>query len=309
MWVYVNLELSGASTMTWNNLVMELYVTSRYLGTLVLPYNQSIVPAVAPVESLFESRVLISIGLLALLMSSAYVVRRRWPIVSFGAVWFLLALMPSAALLVLADVGQAMAEHRAYLASCGVFMAFGSVAAAAFPLQRPLTNVRFGSWCGGIALLLALFLVLTVQRNRVWSDPVTLWQDAVRSAPQSWFPRYGAGDAYRTEGNLVAAAAAYEAAIALYPGHLQVYIDLASVLIELERFGRAKEVLEQALKREPASNQVRLMLASLEGDVFRNAGRALTLCREAARSADSAEAEECIRRNESRISTAPTRSP
>ncbi len=40
--------------------------------------------------------------------------------------WFLLLLVPSSVLVVL-DQGEPMAEHRVYLASCGLFLAAGRV--------------------------------------------------------------------------------------------------------------------------------------------------------------------------------------
>jgi len=297
--VYVAIEQRGGSfELAWRNVPLQFYAIGRYLGMLAAPYNQSVVPAMPRISSGWETPVLTSVVLLAVMIWAAYRRRRTLPLVALGVVWFLLMLAPSAALLVLADVGQAMAEHRAYLAYCGIFLAVGSVVAKTFPPRLPIRPSKLVGVGSGVALALALFMALSIARNHVWSDPVGLWEEAVRRDPDGWFQNYGAADAYRTRGDLASAAASYEKAIALYPDNPQVYSDLADVLITLERFGRTRDVLEAALRLEPGNDAIRLRLATLEGDVFHNRQRGLDLCRAALLGAQRAMAEECVRRYE-----------
>ena len=297
--VYVVVEQQASSfALAWRNVPLQLYTVGRYMGMLVVPLNQSIVPAVPRINSWWEVPVLTSLILLGVMIGLAYSRRRTLPLVSFGIVWFLLMLVPSAALLVLADVGQAMAEHRAYLANCGIFLAVGSVVAKVFPPRLPLRPLRLVGVGAGIALTLALCIGLSLARNQVWSDPLGLWEEAVRRDPQGWFQHYGAADAYRTHGDLVRAATSYDKAIALYSGNARVFSDLADVLIELERFGRARDVLEAALRLHPGNDVVRLRLATLEGDVFHDREQGLALCRASLLGSHRDLAEECIRRYE-----------
>ena len=250
IWMYVGLEHPATHAPFWRAVAMDVYVTGRYLGMLAFPYHQTIMPSVLPIESVLETRVLIAAMVVVLLIRGAYVVRKRLPVVTFGIAWFVLLLLPSAALLILSDIGQPMAEHRVYLASCGVFMAVGGAVSRIVPAGRTGKGRRLVTH-GTLAVVLAVLLALTVQRNRVWGDPIGLWQEATRRAPRTWMAHFGLADAYRQQGNLGAAAASYERAIAIRPDRTELYMDLVNVLIELRQFDRAKDVLGRAFRASP----------------------------------------------------------
>ena len=50
------------------------------------------------------------------------------------------------------------------------------------------------------AIVAALLIFSTVQRNKVWETTFTLWQDCVLKAPNKARPRYNLGNAYFEEG-------------------------------------------------------------------------------------------------------------
>jgi protein O-mannosyl-transferase len=121
-------------------------------------------------------------------------------------VWFVAVLAPSSSLVPLRD---AMAEPRAYLASAGLFLA------AASALAGPLASRRLVR-----AVALAAVVVLgiqTYQRNRLWSDPMKLWEESVQRSPDAWQARLGHADLLREIRRCDLAAPEYEAALALNP--------------------------------------------------------------------------------------------
>jgi protein O-mannosyl-transferase len=302
IWWYVQVENPASAHWQWDRLFLELHVTARYLALLVAPLSQSLVHPASPIPTFFDLRVVTATAVLGMLVSGSLALRHRQPLFPFGVVWFFLFLIPSAGLMVLADRGEAMAEHRVYFASCGLFVAAAALVA------------RSGTWVadGGararrvfalITVVLAVLLAMTIARNNIWSDPVRLWEDAARKAPATYIAHYGVGDAYRSIGDCEAAEPAYEYAIALRPDAIEAYLGLASCLGELGRMDDARRVLRGALSTAPPHSQAVLLLAQIE-EQRRNVAEAHRLCQQAsALEPQNAAAIECVRR------TAPQLAP
>ena len=263
------LETEAPPVAPWQYALMQLGVVWRYLGLLLLPVWQSVVHAVRAVTSPLDPvAVLAAAGLLAL-GALAVRLRRAEPLLGFGLAWFLLLLLPSSSLV---PLNEAMAEHRVYGASAGVFLAVAAGAA------RASAGLAARSVATRVLARVALILVLgalslaTVSRNLVWASPVTLWQDAVRKAPEVWLPHYALGDAWRLRGNCAAAIPAYETARRLRPQEPLVYANLGACLIETGRRAEAARVLTSALAVDPGHVRAHHnlgVLALLEGDTNR----------------------------------------
>src|SRR5512143_623585 len=71
----------------------------------------------------------------------------------------------------------------------------------------------------GMVISLVAFLVvisfssITYSRNRLWRDPVTLWQDTTTKSPKKFRPRFNLAKGYEEQGYLDLAAENYRAAI------------------------------------------------------------------------------------------------
>ena len=225
----------------------ELGVIWRYLGLLTFPAGQSIVHSVreasGPLDPLF---LLAGAGLLGL-VALAWRVRRRLPLLTLGLSWFLLLLAPSA----LIPLQQLMAEHRVYLASAGAFLAAAALLRAGAARARDrLAAPRWLPAAAAVGLLL-LLSVLTVLRNRVWDDPVTLWRDAVAQAPDVFAAHYALGDAYRQERRCTEAIPHYRRAIQLLPDRLEAQNNLGICLALMRRYSDAEQVFRRVLARDP----------------------------------------------------------
>jgi hypothetical protein len=128
--------------------------------------------------------------------------------VAFGAVWFVAVLAPTTSFI---PVRDAMAEHRLYLASAGLLLAAASFTA------RPLATGRVAQ--GILAAALAILAFGTYQRNAVWSEPMRLWQEAVRRSPDAWQAHWGFAELLREVGQCNLAAPEYEAVLRFHPAH------------------------------------------------------------------------------------------
>jgi tetratricopeptide (TPR) repeat protein len=300
VWLYMVVEHADGDRFIWQNVFLTLHVMARYVALLVLPMGQSLVQGTHPIWTWWDVRVAMAIALLGVLALGAIKFRRRRPIMTLGLAWFGVVLVPSSALILLTNYGQPMAEHRAYLASCGFFAAVGAIVgrvvwpwlAAGRRTPVPLA-VTF-------ATLLALLLSLTVARNRVWADPVTLWSDAVEKSPGTFQAQFGLANAYRARGDHAAAEPVYLRAIALRPALVEGYLGLAESFLEGGQQQKACETLRLAMLRIPADPRPRLALAALQEPT--NAAESLELCRHVLELRPGLrEAEECVRRSQARL--------
>jgi tetratricopeptide (TPR) repeat protein len=259
--------------------------------------------------------------------------RQTMPGVLFGLVWFVLFLLPSTALFILGR-GEALAEHRVYLSSVGVFLA-GAVVLETV-LSRPGRQSPVFRWAltGVIAVVVLQLGVRTMLRNAVWSNPVGLWTEAVEQAPTHWLPRLMLGETLRNQSGCAEAIPEYQNAITFAPEETFAYTKLGGCLIEQKRYDEAERVyvtlretaptsaegplglaivamlkdqpkyseayLREALVRDPSAIQPRQLLATIEES--RDPAAALRLCREIRELApDTPGNEDCLRRNERRV--------
>jgi protein O-mannosyl-transferase len=298
VWLYLAVEHRGADdALTLQNAILQLHVLVRYVSLLVLPVHQTVVPPVAPIVSFDDVR-LIEAGVgLAGIGAVGFIARRRAPLVTFGLVWLLLALLPSSGLTLMTEFGQAMAEHRVYLASCGFFISVGTLLVWLTNASLAPEDARFGWTVTGVGLVLMVLLLLTVARNRVWADPVRLWEEAVRRSPDAMIAHLWLGDTYRVAGNCDAAKPSYNRAIALRPNRPFAYLGLAGCFADQRQFYEAAETLRTGINNVPRDVQLRLALAEIEESAFLSPSEALRLCLEAVTiQPDSVDAQNCVRR-------------
>lgn len=169
-------------------------VVVTYLRLLCLPYGQNLVHDSPLYTTLFSAPVAASLALHIFLLATAAVLF-RWSgqnllagdrfrgvfqrLASLGIFWFYGAMAVESSVLPIRDV---IFEHRIYLPSVGFFMTVASVAALAVQGRRPGMKA---AW----SLLVAVCIILgslTIARNQVWNDSLSLWEDAARKSPNKW---------------------------------------------------------------------------------------------------------------------------
>jgi hypothetical protein len=244
----------------WVYFLTQLHVVWRYVFLLMAPVSQSIFHAVRVVTSPLD--LLATAGALGLLAVGVFAVRvrSRAPLVTFGVVWFFLLLVPSSSVVPLQEV---MSEHRVYLASVGFFTAVAAAMAWLFARVPAAGRLPRLAGVAAVMLVVASLSVLTVARNRVWADPVTLWRDAARKGPTMW-AYFNLGNALREQGDCIRAVIAYRNAIRLNPRVVLPYPDLGACLVELGRLDEARRVLTAALELDPKLSATRDTLRVLD---------------------------------------------
>jgi tetratricopeptide (TPR) repeat protein len=192
---------------------------------------------------LLEAQTLGSLVVLVLLAGMAVRLRKSRPVLSFGLVWFFVTLLPN-----LIPRSHVIFEHKLYLVSFGVFLA---VMAGLFELLRA-PRIRLAV----IVFVLSLFCLLTYQRNLVWHDQVSFWQDAVQKAPRKSRPYMNLGGALVKAGQLDEAQYFLDKALAIDPELWEVWNNKGLIATEQGRYSAAAGHFERALALKPDYEEI-----------------------------------------------------
>jgi tetratricopeptide (TPR) repeat protein len=212
--LYSNFNLAG--------LGLSPLVYGFYLKALVFPGSFSVIPFIKTQVNIFEY-FLRSIPFIALL-AGVIIFKKRNPMISFGSWWGMIALLPVSGIIPLPVI---VMEHRLYSAMFGFALIFASVVKYLLALAAK-SNFKVMV----MVLLLAMFAGLswlTVERNLIFKDALSLWAAAVDNNPFSD----------------------------------QAHTNLGAVYINEKRYSLAEEELKKAIELNPRNEITRYNLGYL----------------------------------------------
>jgi len=171
-------------------------------------------------SSFFEPATLFSFIVLSLVGYAVLRLLVYHKMVAFGVIWFFVSLLPVCHIF---PHHELLAEHYLYLPSFG------------FSLVSAILVCNFlggGKYRGFIyisfVVVVCLFSLRIVDRNRDWRDEFTLWKKTVTSAPQCVRAHNNLGAAYADKGKLARAIAEYKHALSINPDYAEAYNNLGA---------------------------------------------------------------------------------
>jgi tetratricopeptide (TPR) repeat protein len=200
-----------------------------------------------------DEKALIALAVLLGAIGLAVRWRRSWKTMFFFVLFFFVALMPTANLVMI--IGSIMAERFMYLPSVGLA---GCLVAAIHALGRRLSSVWPASpraaWIAiGFACL--AFGLRTYARNFDWHDDLSLWTSAVDAYPGSARPHMNLGNTLaKIPGRTPDAIAELKTALRISPDSGQAHYNLGSVLAQVP--GRLPDAIaeyREVLRTQPDS--------------------------------------------------------
>ena len=236
-----------------------------------------------PIVGWANGMVLVSLLILAGLVATAYIVRRKWPAISWGILFFFLTLLPVSNFLFAA--GFLKAERILYIPSIGLILAMAVVmvrgidgaktktaalvAAGLLTLMYSgRTWVRAGDWKNNYTLALSTLetspnsprfnnmMGLELRDQKKNEEALKYFEKAVQSNPNHVPALVNLGTEYRNMGKLPEAASTLEKALALEPNTLATYVNLMSVYRSMNHLDQNLEVARKAMERFPQSAPV-----------------------------------------------------
>ncbi len=190
-------------------------------------------------------------------------------LIALAAALFLLSWFPVSSLL-LASV-SIFAERNLYLPSLALCVAAGVLGDALWSARRIPRRALLAA-----GILGALFLgALTLTRNTLYADSVTLFGATARNCARSARAHFLHGTALEEIGRLEEAVAAHARALEVVPGYVDARAELSRTLALQGRLDAAAREARAALAANPSSFETRLALvaalagAGLEGEADR----------------------------------------
>lgn len=119
------------------------------------------------------------LGMILLGFLAALIIKKSWrnSALGIGAVFFLISYLPISKF-VLKGTGEILEEHWMYFPSLGLSIVAAAVWVKLFSARRFIALLLLG-------LVLGVYAMATVTRNRTWSDPETFYKTMVKTAPNS----------------------------------------------------------------------------------------------------------------------------
>ncbi len=244
-------------------LLTQFRVIVTYIRLLFLPIHQNLDYDYPLYNSLFRPEVFLSFTFLLSILGLAiylFVRSRRTHngyafLVSFGILWFFITLSVESSIIPIRDV---IFEHRLYLPSVGAVIAFSTTIFYALRYAKIKVSPASPSHLIATSILLLVTTVplgiATYNRNRVWKDGVTLWEDVVKKSPKKGRGYEGLGFAYYTKNQVdeaIKAMEVYRKILKMKPTQLGVHYRLGIAYYTLGQIEEAIEEYKKALRLVP----------------------------------------------------------
>jgi len=164
---------------------------------------------------------------------------RKERFLSFCVLWFLGNLVIESSVIPL----EIIFEHRVYLP-----MMFG-IPAVVYITGRYIRP----AWIhiSTMVLVIGVLALWTHDRNRVWQNEVSLWQDSAKKSPGKARPHYNLGLALEKSGRRAEAVRSYRQTIRINPNHFKAYNNLGVAHAQLGRLQEAVHYYLQSLRINP----------------------------------------------------------
>ena len=239
----------------WLYLATQPYVIWHYFTMLFVPNELTADTDLKAFETFNDLRVyggLLFVAVMLLIAFTASSYKNMRP-VTFGILWFFLALVPTSSIIPLSEV---MNDHRMYFPFIGLMLAVAwplaywvmSAATKKDPFPVASKAVLVGS-----LLLFTGLAYGTYLRCEVWQSHETLWKDVTEKSPKNGRGWMNYGLVLMGRGDYKEALKCYKTALIYNPDYAYLHINLGIVY---EQLG------------QPDSSRIHFEYAQKVGDIF-----------------------------------------
>lgn len=241
-------------------LYTQFRVITTYLRLLVFPVNQHLDYDYPVSNTFFSADVILSFSFLLLLFSSALALWKKYRLISFGIIWFFLALSVESTIIPIKEV---IVEHRLYLPSIGFFLAATALLDRMISLQKVRTAV--------MVLLVTVLSLLTYQRNKAWASEETVWKDVIAKSPSNPRGYAGLGIAYKRKGDFDHAVEQFEKSMSLGVAYPEVFMHLGDIYSGKKDYDLAVKYFQESLRIDSTA-KIKLDLLNRLGKTYEKLG-------------------------------------
>lgn len=235
----LDVTLGSAGISRHDYLITQFRVLIEYFRLLAFPYPLNFDYDFPIFQNFFTLEVVASFLVLVIVLSVAYRLKKKEPVLSFFIFFFFVLLLLESSFFPLEDI---LVEHRLYLP----VLSFAVVLAI---LVCRMENQR--TFRVLMVSLIVLFGILTYQRALIWADPVLFLKDAGQKSPRKARIHNNLGIIYLRQGNERNAEIEFRNSIGLDPAYEGAYQNLAEIYYWRGDLKKAIPLFEKAMEVEP----------------------------------------------------------
>jgi tetratricopeptide (TPR) repeat protein len=222
-----------------------LRVLYDYFRNLIFPFwlNNTYVDYTS--TSIFEYKIIISLIVILLFVAILWMqVKAGNKLGLFCLGWFILTWLPVSNII---PISTKIADRYLYLPAVGVFLFFS---ASLYKIPQIWFGKKVKQFVIFPLVVLLVFSLsyLSIQRNRVWANSQTLWEDSLRKAPNYWVPYLNLGLTMAQQGKIDQALYYYYEALRLNPNSVLTHNNLGVALLEQGKIDEAIRHYTAALR-------------------------------------------------------------
>jgi len=228
------------------NIIYAAYTIYFYINKLFLPVNLSCYYGYpSSFVDLGLPAVIMSIVVLTGLVSMVIIKFKKDRHMVFGILFFFITLLP---VMQIVKSGRSVVNDRyTYLSYIGLFII----------ISRVIVNIfnRYSKFRMILAPILLVWILtlglLSNQRIEVWSDSLSLWEDAHMKRPMEYIPYLNKGVAYYKKGMLKEAMQDFKRAMLLDNNNVLVHTNLGVLYCRMKEYEKGIFHLKRAISINP----------------------------------------------------------
>ncbi len=220
-------------------LLTQFRVFLTFMRLLIMPIHQNLDYDYALSKGLLQPPLtLVGMCLMGTMIIACLKLRAKYPLIAFGIAWVLITFAIN-----VAPRANVIFEHKLYLISFGFLLI--AVGILCNTIRQPMLLVKI------FIMIIGTLSIVTVLRNQVWRNELTLWKDTVVQSPHKIRPHINLGSAYDRQGQWQEALFHYNQAISIDPKSSEAYYGRGNVHSAQGDFRQAVSDYNQAIIIKP----------------------------------------------------------
>jgi tetratricopeptide (TPR) repeat protein len=203
-------------------LITQPFVIAHYFQMFFWPNGLSADSDWGLIPGMSDWRFITGSAFILVMLVIAFFTSRKKELrpISFGILWFFLALLPTSSIIPLAEV---LNDHRMFFPFVGLLISASWAIALLIKSYLPKYKTALSVMLG---VILAVSAYATRQRNEVWYNEETLWHDVTIKSPNNGRGLMNYGLSKMAAGDYATADIYYTRALKLLPSYFSLYVNL-----------------------------------------------------------------------------------
>jgi tetratricopeptide (TPR) repeat protein len=215
-----------------------------YLGEMIWPLHLVVShPYAEKYQNLPQA--IASLVLLLIVSTLCFLVRRKYPFLLTGWLWYIGMLVPMIGFVQVS--AQARADRYTYLPQIGIYLML--VWSGATLIQR--FRVKRVFVAAPAAVVVVVLVCCSYAQAHYWHDTETLWRHALDSSTYDYIAHDSLGYTLVEKGNIDEAITEYRKAIDIKPNYAEAHNNLANALLQKGLVDEATAHYQRALELDP----------------------------------------------------------